>query len=423
MGDIAILYVFLLFGYDSIPPLPDLSKIEFLEPALWIEPAERMIRINGFAGQVYGVDFGLDFRSFLARGQFNRNNEWDSTDIGSALISYAITLPRIWVKPGVRAQLLRRHGDYKQIAPGLEFTLFTSPLVATGMLEYSHWLINDNNSREATGEVSLIFDQVTFTPSMTISGIYTGKRLKPSLFAQLNIHKFHLNMGSLIKTGFPSPYVSVRYSEPWIEVVTDVQAGVKHNTLAQYFKPEVPINYTIDIPTETLKVALALSMEFNIHEQSFTMGGSYREWLYRLNIGENYDITPTREIEEIKLEICAKNILRLNNVGLSNAIHMQYITSDSTITFLPDIVVYDTLELGIGFFELSTDFRYVSQRDGIEKTLPRYYIINTTVGLRLSFVKIYFTAHNITDENSEIYDDYYFMGRQYSGGVEIRQRF
>jgi hypothetical protein len=343
--------------------------------------------------------------------------------MGSALISYAIILPRLWIKPALRARILERQGDYKQITPGLEFTLFTPLLVATGMLEYSHWLINDDNSREANGEVSLILDRVTFTPRMTISGIYTGSQLKPSLFAQLDIHKFHLNLGSPIRTGFPSPYLSVRFSEPWINVIADVQTGVKYNTLAQYFKPEIPINYTIDIPTETLKVALSLNLGFNIREQSFTMGGSYEEWLYRLNIGENYDVAPIREIEEIKFEMCAKNIVRLDDVDLTNTMHLQYVKNDNKMTFLPDIAVHDTLELGVGLLELSTDFCYVSQREGINKTLPRYYMINAAAGLRFSFFKIFFTAHNITDENSEIYDGYYFVGRQYSGGIEIRQFF
>jgi len=418
-----VLYIFLLFSHDSIPPLPDLSKTEFLEPALRIEPAQRVIQISGFAGQFYGADLGFDFRSFLARGHFVRNNEWDSTDMGSALISYAIILPKLWIKPGLRAQILRRQRDYKQITPGFEFTLFTPLLVATGMLEYSHWLINDDNAHEATGELSMVLDRLTFTPSVTISGIYTSSQLKPSLFAQLDIHKFHLNLGSPIRTGFPSPYLSVRFSEPWISVVADVQTGVKYNTLAQYFDPDIPINYTIDIPTETLRVALSLNLGFNIREQSLTMGGSYEEWLYRLNIGENYDIAPIREIEEIKFEMRAKNILRLNDVDLTNTIRMQYVKNDSIMTFLPDIAVHDTLELGIGLFELSTDFRYVSQRKGINKTLPRYYMINAAVGLRFSFFKIFLAAHNITDENSEIYDGYYFTGRQYSGGIEIRQFF
>ena len=422
MTNIPMLYILLLFSYNSIPPLPDLSKIEFLEPVLWIEPAERTIRINGFAGQFYGVNFGFDLRSFLAHGQFIRSNEWDSTDTGSALISHVINLPHFWIKPSLRARLLRRQNDYKQIAPGLEFTLFTSPLVAAGTFEYSHWLINDKDSPEATGELAFIFDQTTFFPSIFISGIYATKQLKPSLFAQLNVNRFHLKLGSPIKTGFPSPDFSVRFSEPLIEIAANVQTGVRHNTLAQYFKPEIPINYSIDIPAETLKVALALRAELNIHEQIFTVGGSYKEWLYRLNIDEDYEISSTRETEETELEFCAKNHLRFTNFGLSNTINIQYSRSDSTITFLPDIAVFDTLQLGIGVFELSTDFCYVSQRYGIEKLLPRYYIINMTAGLRFSFVKIYFMAHNITDERSEIYDDYYFTGRQYSGGIEIRQR-
>jgi len=415
-----VLYLLLLFGYDSLPPLPDLSKISLPEPVLWIQPAERGLLINGYAGQFYGGDLDLDLNTLRARGQFTRNNEWDSTDIGSAQVTAAVTLPRLWLKPNLNAQLLRRRDDYTQITPGLGFAIFTSPVVAAGMFDYSHWIINNETSSEATGEISFIFDRITYFPSMIVRGIYTGRKLKPSLFAQLHISGFHLEFGSPIRTGFPSPILNITYSDLWIEATAGVQTGVKHNTLGEYFKPELPIRYRIDIPAETIRVVVDLGITLNIRNQSFTVGGTYKEWLYRLNIGEDYEISPTRDIKETNLKMCARNNLCFGRIDVRNALHVQYNTNDSAITFLPDIGIIDTFELGVGSLELSADFRYLSQRSGTGKSLPRHYIINTKAGLRLHFLKLYFTVHNITDEKSQVYDDYFYTGRQYAGGLEIK---
>ena len=50
--------LFFLISYDSLPPIPDLSKIKFPEPALWIEPKDNHIRLRGYAGDFYGGGLG-----------------------------------------------------------------------------------------------------------------------------------------------------------------------------------------------------------------------------------------------------------------------------------------------------------------------------------------------------------------------------
>jgi hypothetical protein len=418
-----MLYLLFLFGYDSLPPLPDLSKINLPEPVLWIQPARRGLLLDSYAGQFYGAGIDLDLHAFRARGQFMRDNEWDSTDMGSAQINAKITLPRIWIEPHFDVMLLRRRDDYTRLTPGLGLAIFTSPVVMTGTFDYHHWLKNNEPSSEATGDLSFIFDRMTFFPSMTVRGIYTGKRLKPSLFAKLHIGSFRLELGSPVRTGFPSPVLCITYADPWIEAAAGVQTGVKHNTLVQYFKPELPTKYGIDIPSETTKVVLDLGITLRIRDHSFTVGGAYKEWLYRLTIGEDYETSTMRDVKETNLRMCARNSLRFGLIDLDNSLVVQYNTSDSAITFLPDIGIIDTFALGIGGLELSAEFRYLSQRNGVGKSLPHCYILNTQVGFRLYFAKLYFAVHNITDEKSEIYDDYFFTGRQYAGGLEIKQAF
>jgi hypothetical protein len=418
-----MLALLFLISYDSLPPLPDLSTLDYPEPALWVEPAQREIMINGFAGQFRGVGVDFDLGHFLAAGNLTKKDEWDSTDAGKMALSYRVTLPRLWIKPKIEAQLLRRQDEYQQITPGIEFTLFTSPLIANGILDYTRWLINDEHSSEASGELSIVFDRIAYLPGLTVKGIQTQGAIKPSMFARLNFHSFHLALGSAIKTGFPSPNLEVTYKEPWIEIAANVQTGVKHNMLKQYFDPDFPIKYQINIPAETLKVSLGLIMQFNVAGQYYRLVSSYQHWLQRLNIGEGYEISTIRDIKEADIHLSAKNCVIVKKFAVGNTVHLHYDTSDSAIAFLPDIDLADTLWLSLGIVELSTDFRYISQRNGIAKTLPPYHTINTTLGFRLWSVKLYLAVHNITDDNSEIYDNYRLTGRQYAGGIEIEQHF
>jgi len=418
-----MLYLLFLIGYDSLPPLPDLSKLDFPEPVLWMEPVAREIRINGFAGHFYGAELDLNLHSFLGAGYFIRKNEWDSTDAGSIELSYKAVMPRLWLKPKVWAHLLRREDEYQQIMPGLEFALFTSPLIATGSVNYSRWLINGEDSFEADGELNLTFDRTTYLPGITVNGIYTEGELKPNMFANLHLHTIHIMVGSAIKTGFPSPSLDIAYKMPWIEIAANAQTGVKHNALGGYFNPEIPIKYRIDIPAETLRVDVGLRLQLNMGDQCYTLAGSHKQWMLRLVAGQVYEIAAKKDINETNLHVIARNRLTVRSVEVGNALHVHYNTSDSAIPFLPDIALADTLQLKIGFIELSADFRYAAQRNGIEKTLPSYHTINTTLGFRLSAVKLYFAVHNLTDDRAEIYDDYYLTGRQYAGGIEVEQHF
>jgi hypothetical protein len=418
-----MLYLLLLLGYDSLPPLPDLSKITLPEPVLWVQPQERGLLLNGYAGQYNGTALDLDLNVFRARGQFERLNDWDDTDIGSAEIAANIILPRIWLKPQCNIRHLRRDDRYTQIRPGFGMQVFTRPFVAAGKFYYSRWLINDAADYEATGEMTLIFDRIDYFPSLVMRGIYTDEELKPSLYAQLHIGGFHIELGSPVVTGFPSPMAEIAYSDPWIKAKAAVQTGVKHNTLDEYFRPELPTRYRIDVPAETIKVAVDMDVTLNLRNQRFTVGGAYKEWLYRLNISENYEISTTRDVRETSLMISARNNLRFGNIDLHNVLNVQYNRSDSAIAFLPDIGITDTFAVNINGLELATDLLYLSQRSGVGKSFGRYYVLGAQAGFRVKFLKLYLVVHNITNEESEIYDDYFLTGRKYAGGLEIKQSF
>jgi len=408
--------------YDSMPPLPDLARSEFPEPAFWIEPLPNRLRINGFAGQFSGVAVDLGISNFSLEGRIARENKWDSTDTGTASLSYSIFLPRLWIQPQLHALSLKRDRLYQKINPGLGLRIFAPSFVIGGAFEYSRWLVDNATVHETTGDIFLALDRLSYVPQLALTGIYTDRNLKPAISAQLNIGYFHLKLGSSLKAGFPSPDISITYAEPWVSISTNVRTGVQYNTLSTLFNPELPIEYPTSIEAETLSLAADMMFEFSVREQKFRLGSSYKEWIYRLDIDNYYSISGTRDVQEINLTVSAQNQLDLSRFHILNKLHFSYNASDSTIAFMPDYAINDTFIMNIGIFEMTGDIQHVSKKSGIGKDLPAYYRISTTAGLKLLFLKLYVAIDNITDDTSEIYDDYFLTGRKYAAGIEFEKR-
>jgi hypothetical protein len=202
-----------------------------------------------------------------------------------------------------------------------------------------------------------------------------------------------------------------------------IQTGVRYNLLNEYFMTDTPLKYQTPIPDETLRVSVDLDAEFDIHDHSIALFFSYKDWHHRLIAGDDFQISDISEAQEINGHVRFRNRLSQKLLEISNVCTISYNWSDSTITFLPEYAVIDTLSLHLGLFEISADLRYVSERAGIEKILSHYYIISTDFGIRIYCFKPYISIHNITDETSEIFDGYFLTGRQYAGGLYIEGRF
>jgi hypothetical protein len=417
-----ILVVLLLATYDSLPPLPDLSKSDFPEPQLLSVQTSDTLRFNGYAGHFFGADVDLCLLNLSLDAAYSRTNEWDTADIGSASLSYAMFGPNIWLKPRLRADLLTREEDYRNISPGFEFSLFSRSLVTAGALDYNHWTLNNETVREGSGRVLFTFDRLSYIPQFEMSGVYTGQRIKPSLHTQINVANFHLRLGSLVNRSFPSPRLSIIYATPHFNISTGFNSGVQHSTLISLFDPHLPVRYPTGFPAETLSLAADLTLEIKLPNHHFRLSGSYKEWLCRLDIGGDYMISQILDVQESNLNLSARNVIPLRLIQLSNWLHITYNTSDSALAFSPDYSITDTLTITIGIFEVSADARFISERSGLEKSLQSYYAVNTTFGLKLSFAKCYVAINNVTDNTSEIYDNYYMTGRQYAGGIEINRR-
>jgi hypothetical protein len=260
-------------------------------------------------------------------------------------------------------------------------------------------------------------------PQLTISGIYTEERLKPELSAQIHIHRFHFMLGSAIIREPLSPHIAISYRALRTEVSTDIKAGVQHRTLRQYFDPEIPIKYSAELPSDTLRIGINLGLRIRMNDHIITLEGSYNDWLSRINTGPDFMISSAHDVAGINIGLVMQNHFHFGILKLYHTLHVIYDHIDRVIVFVPDYCVSDTLGMMLGRFELSDDVHYTSERSGLEKTLPGYGTINIMAGVRLSFLKFYLTLKNITDTKSELYDGYFLKGRQYTGGLAISQSF
>jgi hypothetical protein len=417
-----MILLFFLISYDSLPPLPDLSQLHFPEPVLWVQPVERSIEAYGYFGDFRGLHLATVIPSLELAGFYSQTNEWDSTETGKGRISYKLQFPGIWIEPRVTGFQLRREDEYRLVKPGLSFIGFSSFALIPVSIDYHHWEIEQESSSEGEARISLIFDKTRYLPCFTARGLYIDERLRTILSGEIQIQNVHLLVSSPV-TGGLSPLLGITYEKPSMDIGMQIQTGITYNLLSEYFEDDVPIKYRTPTPDETLRVSVDFGTELHMHDHSVRLYFSYKDWHHRLMAAENFEMSHIKETQEINSQIRLNNHLTQTFGDISNVFVLSYNWSDSTITFLPEHAVIDTLQLHLGPLEIAADIRYVSERPGIEQMLSRYYIINTDFGIRLYWLKPYISIRNITDQRNEIFDGYFLTGRQYAGGLHVEGRF
>ena len=415
--------LFFLIAQDSIPPLPDLSRVRFPEPHLWIESVGNSLYLSGYAGNFYGGDCNFKYQHFHVSALYKQETLWDSITSGTINASYSIPLHHFWIRPSIYGYLLQRADEYKVLVPSLQFSSTLPWAIIFGKLNYDLWQINQRNYTEEEARLAVIFDRVRFLPGLEISEIYTGDKIKPTLSGQLHIRNFHLNIGSPIFYDFPSPFVEIAYREPKITVETKVKSGAVYQTLHDYFDPDFPINYRSPVPEESLNVELGFGFKFDLYEHLFRLYASYKNWRIRTSVGDDFEIITVNDVQETNIEFTLKNSFVYGLINASNSLHIQYNRSDIKIPFLPEYALLDTVRVNYGYIEIASEIKYLSKRDGITKTLPSMLIINPKLGLVFKFLKVFLVIYNITDKEREIFDNYFLNDRQFAGGLEIDYKF
>jgi len=414
-----ILLLFFLTA-DTLPPLPDLSQIVFPEPPLWIEEKEQSIIVAGYAGNFYGGKCDLLLQNFNTFLSYDKKIDWDSVQSAKLTASYSLPLTHFWLNPSIRGRLLLRNNEYYLLTPKLDFSSTTPWAIIFGNIYADLWKINQINHAEEAAKIGIIFDRMVYLPHFEIAGIYTEEKLKSTLTGKLHIRNFHLAISSPVFYSFPSPALKMQYLDLNVKADIGIRSGVVYKTLADYFNQEIPLNYSIPMPDESLRISVSFNFKLDLQQHRFGIGCSYENWYDRLLTGDDFEITTIQDVQEVNAVFNAMNNLAFGDINLSNIISVAYNWANSNIPFLPRYAVYDTISIEYTFVDVMLDLEYLHERNGINSELPAVVIINPTVGLKHKFVKLFMSIRNLTGDRKEIYDDYFLNNRQLAGGLKFK---
>lgn len=416
-SDMLMPFLFFLFSIDTLPPLPDPSKAVFPEPSLWLESISNFFNLSGYAGDFYGTNCKLKIQRLRVSAVYEQKNEWAPTNIAEISSSYSLPLPHFWFKPSMHGYTLERNDKYKLLDPGLNFASTLPRVIIFGKFNYNLWKINQNNYNEQTGKLEIIFDKTKYLPHFELSGIHGENFLKPKIIGKLHISNIHLGVGSLIYYGFPSPYFQIQYLDPRIKLETEIKSGLDSKSLKEHFDSEIPIKFSPPIPDEslTINIGIKINLDFHNHLLGFTF--FYKNWNTKLSIDDSLKMVLINDVEEINTEFFLKNSFIYKSLELTNSLYCQSNRSNLNLPFTPIYSLIDTFDFDYSFLQVSIATKYLSKRDGINKTLPEIVIINPLVGLKYKFLKIFVSVFNITNKRNEIFDNYFINERQYAGGI------
>jgi hypothetical protein len=339
------------------------------------------------------------------------------------MADYSIPLHQFWIQPSVYGFFLDRNFTYRLLNPSLDFSSTFSWAVVSGKFSYDQWYCSSEYHSEHEGKLSIIFDQTPYLPHFEISEVYTGGRIKPAITGKIHVRNFHMAAGTPIADGFISPHLEIQYLDPKIKVETKFKSGLIYKRLRDFFDHENPQRYRIPVPDESLKLGIDLNVTLDLYEHIFGIYGTFRNWSIRLTPGENFEFVRLNDIQEATVSAVIKNTIHYGVLHITNALHAQYNWTDTTIPFVPEYAVIDTVNVRFAFIDISSDLQYQSGREGINNSLHEIFIINTDIGLKIKFIKLFMKIYNVTNENNELYDGYFIANRQYAAGIEIQQTF
>ncbi|KPJ72007.1 hypothetical protein AMJ52_07755 [candidate division TA06 bacterium DG_78] len=418
-----MLLLLFILTYDSLPPLPDLSKIDFPEPPLWVASQNQYLTLHGYGGDFYGGYFNLSIQRFNANVLYEKKHDWDTRTYGEITANYSIPLNRFWIQPSIYGFFLDRNFTYRLLNPSLDFSSTFPWAVVFGKFSYDQWYYSNDYHSEHEAQLSIIFDQTAYLPHIEISEVFTGGRIKPAITGKLHVRNFHIAAGTPIADGFVSPHLDIQYLDPKIKVETRFKSGLIYKRLRNFFDPTNPQHYRIPVPDESLKLGIDLNISFDFYNHIFGIYSTFRNWSVRLIPAENFEFVRLNDVQEANISAMVKNNIHYRLLHIANALHAHYNWSDTTIPFLPEHAFVDTMSVRFAFIDLSSDLYYQSGREGISQNLPEILIINSDVGLRIKFIKLFMKIYNITNEKNELYDGYFIADRQYAAGIEIHQTF
>lgn len=418
-----MLLFLLLITYDSLPPLPDLSRITFPQPPLRTLQPDNTLQTTGGAGEFIFASGKLQYENLVAGGDYSDRFVWGDARYGKGTVSYALGFPSFWIQPVLKGFSMKGNDEYLCFIPGFDFATTNPWSVMCGTFGYAIWDINTTRTIEASTRFDIIFDRTTNKPLVMLEGIYTNDHYYQLCGGSIHIQHFHITATSPVNDFFPSPCISIASLHPSYRVISEIRTGAVLKTLGDRFDPHVPLHYTMAAPVESLRVAARLDIAFDLYNHTFEMTGNYRSWHNRLLPARNFTQGETLDLQEGDVNLRIRNAIDHANLHITNAVCGSYSWHDNALPFRPRYSVVDTLDLEYHFIFTEVTLEYRTAHTGIAADLPACLIINPRAGLRYRSLTLFAAVMNSTGTDREYYDGYHIPARAFAGGVRFRKTF
>ncbi len=410
-----ILYVFMV---DTILPLPDLSKVIFPEPQLWIAPERNYMAFQGYGIDYYGGMMDLKLDLFDLHADYRHDYTWDTTDLASLHLSQYIMASSFWIRPLFQGMYYDRNRTYLNVHGSCEVSYYFPWSIISSLFESDNWFINNVRYRQTDAQLSITFDRLKFPYYLGLHGRFSDE-IQMFGFTTIKIGGFLIGLNSPLLKNFPSPRLRISYIEPGLQIAQSIESGIFQQNFDSYLDMDSPKNYSYPAPDESLHVRLITSCQFDILGQSLILKNTYAYWQFYPTQDRHFRHSSLPETQTNDLVVRFNNSIRYNRLHIRNHLAAGYFWSDSTIIYRPRYSIEDTITITISHFFTDIMLHYFSRRPGLENELSPWFTASTRIGFRIKFSEIFLIIKNIDDFQGEVYDGFFFAPRYYTAGAKF----
>lgn len=416
--------VLFLLAFDSLPPLPDLSRISFPEPLLWIITPEDTIGLLAYTGQCTHLKGGFRYSSISASGLYTDHLNWGVSHYGTGKTTISFGFPRVFLEPSCTGLYMKYGGEKRLcLTPGLTFSSTNPWSIIQGSINYSFWRIHTTQAVEANTMIDIIFDQIEYKPQLRLPGVYINSRYTQFCGFAFHIRNFHISSISPVSNYFPAPCFRLEYLIPAFRIGAEIRSGVVLKTLKDRFDPLVPIHYRMTNPVESLRVEVRIGAQVRLHNHSLEINGQYSDWNNYLIPSQNFILKETLDVKNMKMTWAIRNQLHRGRLTIAHTVCGTYIWGDTNIPLQPPYTIVDTLIFEYSVLYAQANAEYRAAHTGITGELPTLFLLHPSIGIRFTTVTIFGTVFNSTGVHGEYYDGYSVPARAFAGGIRFKTTF
>ena len=411
--------LFFLIAFDSLPPLPAPTDLRCPEPTIQFNMNRDSLRAEAYFGRYYGGGISFARTGFSLAAAYARDEIWFSGADCGINTAAALPIEHLWLRPFFDGQWIKRTDDHWRLGAGIDVASDLPGFVLTSGIRLDRWHIPGVDN-EAVGYLSIFGDRFKIMPQADLNAIYRMGSWFPSVTARLHAGEFHIGLGSLLSRGFPSPRFDLEYRTLRIVLGIGIRHGVVHNPLTSYYDRDKPYRYRLPLSPEDLTLGIEGKCRLTIG--SIQLGGdaALLKWRNRLAPDDSFYLNLAHDLDEWRVNLFFAVTETISRVKIRHALYLRYEKISKGIPDEPKYKILDTLALYCGPAYASLEIKYLHDREGSVRTLPRLILMNTRIGMRYKSFDIFGAVFNLANNREKIFEDYYPGSRQVVGGIGLK---